>query len=160
MRLSVRPGSKVPHALAFAPGPLHAIQRTPEEVSVKQALDKRRSAIALWAVLVLVVHTFVSAWAGAAMAAQPMYDTFGNPLCVTSVVSDDGSTGGDHAKLPNCCVFGCAAASAAVDAPQDVVIATLAPSLEATILPEGLSLRDPRPDARGPGSPRAPPIAV
>jgi hypothetical protein len=123
-------------------------------------LDNRRSTIALWAVLVLVVHTFLSAWAGAAMAAQPMYDAFGNPLCITNVVSQDGSSGGDHGKLPNCCAFGCAVASAAVALPDGAVIETLAPTTEARVFPEVVVAHGPRTDARGPGNPRAPPFAV
>ncbi len=121
---------------------------------------KRRSTVAFIAAAILVVQAFVVAWGSAAMAAQPMLDDFGNPLCVTSTVQDGTAPAGDHGQLPPCCLVGCTVASASLAAPDMAVIV-----VEFELPADGVSPL-PAPVAalvsrdHDPGSPRAPPLHV
>ena len=120
---------------------------------------RRGTTVATLAALILVVQMVLSAWAGAAMAAQPMFDSFGNPLCITS--TSDNAPSPDHpGKIPACCIVGCGAVSpvlpagAANEAPLPVEFAPIvlgfAPRETGTVS---------SPD-HDPSSPRAPPLAI
>lgn len=73
--------------------------------------------LALVAAFMLVLHSVVPAFAGQAPDILP-FDAFGNPLCITGAShSDTRHGGGDHDKLPECCILGCGMSSALPDAP-------------------------------------------
>lgn len=120
----------------------------------------RRSAVAFVAATILVVQAFLSAWAGAAMAAQPMFDAFGNPLCISDTVRDSGAPGDDHGKLPSCCTLGCSAVSPLLAPPGDVVAAGLALSVSIARAPAARTVPIVAGLDHDPGSPRAPPLHV
>lgn len=63
--------------------------------------------LALLASCMLVLQVLLGAYAtGAAAAAPPMLDAFGNVLCITSTdAADHGSA--DHTALPDCCTVAC-----------------------------------------------------
>jgi len=125
---------------------------------VARTRDGRTSAIAFAAVLVLLAQAMLQSWAGAAMAAQPMFDAFGNPLCISDRVDHDASPGGRHGVLPSCCTLACAALAASVAPPPATVAEILAPpAMHVAVRRVALPDR-PRNDLRGPGNPRAPPL--
>lgn len=125
---------------------------------MRRSMRKGSSAVAFLAALILCVQTFLSAWAGAAMADQPTLDAFGNPLCITSADHGNGST--DHSTMPACCTLGCSAAVSVLPVPafDDAAIARpLLASIIAVGIGEGVVLASPDHD---PGSPRAPPLTA
>ncbi|MGD9914518.1 MAG: hypothetical protein AB7S80_10595 [Rhizobiaceae bacterium] len=118
-----------------------------------------RSVVAFLAALVFVVQTSFVAWAGAAVAAGPTLDAFGNPLCITSH-EVSGSTDGDHGKVPSCCTLGCASVAPVLDQPAGTAVLVLAAAHTVSV---------PAPDGIEPGlkrldhdiaSPRGPPSAL
>lgn len=127
--------------------------------NVSRMVRRSGTAVALAAAFVLVLQSFATAWASGAMPLGPMLDGFGNPLCVTGVVHDDGAPAGDHSKVPNCCTLGCGIAAPIVPAASDAAAvwprmpiggkAAGWPAVSAPILDQ--------PD-HDPGSPRAPPL--
>ena len=122
-------------------------------------LDRRGTAIALVAALIFVVQASLSVWAGAAAAAQPMLDAFGNPLCITS---DDGSSlpGDDHARQPNCCTLGCSTFSPVLPEPDRGALDVATFRGSDVLLPPGTVSTGLRGLDHAPGSPRAPPQIV
>lgn len=116
--------------------------------------------VAFIAALVLVLQSFLSAWATGAFAATPMLDAFGNPLCITSVDDDGATPASDHSKMPDCCTFGCnMAASHLASAPDDSV------SLFRPLASHGVRFEFVQPfhiqsPDHDPGSPRAPPVTI
>ena len=124
-----------------------------------QARQKRGSTVAFVAACVLVLQSFLSAWAAGAFAA-PMLDAFGNSLCITSIDHDGTTPAHDHSSLPDCCTFGCSMESSLLAAaPGDEV--GLARPLAADEIRYGLvrPFHIQAPD-HDPGSPRAPPSTV
>lgn len=109
----------------------------------------------LVAAFMLVLQSVVHAFAGHAPALLP-FDPFGSPLCVTGAShSDTGHDGGDHDKLPRCCILGCGMSSALPAAPGGGKSLMVTARSRAVLLPYcELFVR--RSD-HDPGSPRAPP---
>jgi hypothetical protein len=65
-------------------------------------------AVAVFAALLLLVHSVALSWGAGAMSAGPMLDRFGNPLCITSGEQDLPTQ--QHDKVPSCCTLGCMSA--------------------------------------------------
>jgi hypothetical protein len=106
----------------------------------------------------LVLQSFLSAWAAGAMPIQPTLDAFGNPLCITS--GDHGGGSADHSKLPDCCTFGCSAVSPMLAARAADGTSIARPLLVSHVLfavGEAVVTASPEHD---PGSPRAPPLTA
>lgn len=125
-----------------------------------QVRHRRGSAVALVAALVLVLQSFLGAWATGALAATPMLDAFGNPLCITSAGHDGTTPAGDHSTMLDCCVFGCSMASPWLAAAPESGVGLLQ-LLSSDDLrfggAESFLIRGPDHD---PGNPRAPPPTV
>lgn len=127
---------------------------------MQQVRHRRGSAVALVAVFVLVLQSFLSAWAVGAMPATPMLDAFGNPLCITSTDHNASGQSGDHSSLPNCCAFGCTFSSSVLTTGPDNGTGLLRPlsSVEVRFhLRRTVHIQSPDHD---PGSPRAPPLTA
>ena len=123
------------------------------------ARHRRGLTVAFVAAGVLVLQFLFSAWATSAIAATPLLDRFGNPLCITSIDHGGALPAGNHSNLPDCCAFGCSLTSPLLGTgPADP-----------TGLFRPLSCADARFDLfraihiegpdHVPGSPRAPPVA-
>ena len=125
-----------------------------------QVRHRRGSAVAFVAACVLVLQSFLSAWAASAMPATPTLDIFGNPLCITSVDHDASGQPGDQSAVQNCCAFGCASASPLPEPPGGEA-GLLRPLLAHSGLRfhAGDEVRGDSPD-HDPGSPRAPPLTA
>jgi hypothetical protein len=124
------------------------------------AAHRRDRTVALAAALVLLMQAFFTAWTTGAMASGTMpVDSWGNPLCITSIDSaSPADTGG--VNLPNCCVLGCT--MAAMDTPPPPLAAE-AVRLDLSGVAIGyVATNPPVGTSRGhePGSPRAPPLNV
>lgn len=124
---------------------------------------KSQRRVAFAATCVLLLSTLMSAWATGAMAAVPMVDQFGNPICLTSgdYRSHGGGPAGDQTKLPNCCTLGCSMVYPLLAAPSADASAWL---IERRDLADATTLSFatifvPFPD-HDPGSPRAPPLTA
>ncbi|MDX1010010.1 DUF2946 family protein [Sinorhizobium medicae] len=112
--------------------------------------------LALVAAFMLVLHSVVPAFAGQALDILP-FDAFGNPLCLTGAShSDIRHGGGDHDKLPECCILGCAMSSALPAAPSGGTSLLVTPRSSDTVLIPYCKVFVRRSD-HDPGSPRAPP---
>lgn len=125
-----------------------------------QVRHRRGSAVAFVAACILVLQSFLSGWATGALAATPMLDAFGNPLCVTSGDHDGKRPANDHSKVPDCCTFGCSIASSLLAAAPDDRIGPLRPLSSDDFRfgsLESFHLQSPDHD---PGSPRAPPLTA
>lgn len=127
---------------------------------MRKAQDNRRSAVAFWAAVILVVQASLSAWAGAAMAGQPMQDSFGNPLCINNVVSDSDTPIGDHGKLPSCCMLGCAYASPVLLQAGGDWLSALDPRAADAFAPVAWTSPLVADLDHDPGNPRAPPLTL
>lgn len=115
--------------------------------------------VALVAALVILLQGLTTAWADGRMAGAPLLDIFGNPICLTDSV-DQSPTGDDHAKVPNCCTFGCPVAASALTAPPaqaDVAAPHADSHAEA---PQRLRTVVLVPPDHDPGNPRAPPLTA
>lgn len=125
---------------------------------MRQVRHRHGAAVAFIAALVLVLQSFLSAWAAGAYAATPMLDAFGNPLCIIGV--DHDAPAGDRSRMPDCCVFGCNMASPLPAAASGDGIGLLRPLSSDDIRfdrIEGFQIQSPDHD---PGSPRAPPVTA
>ncbi len=126
---------------------------------MNQKLRMGGSRVAFVAALVLVVQTFLSAWATASMAATPTLDAFGNPICVTG--SDEGGAPArDHASVHDCCTFGCSTVSTVLAVPDFDAASLARPLLHPRVLFQtdgDVVIAAPDHD---PGSPRAPPLTL
>ena len=125
---------------------------------MRAALVRRNMRTAIFVALALFAQAFLSAWSAGAMVAQPMFDRFGNPLCVTG--SDDASGTSDQSRPSACCTFGCASAAPMLAVPEaggtaaiPVRILQMLGSASSALIPVLASKYDP-------GNPRAPPVAV
>jgi len=110
------------------------------------------------AVAILVVQTFLTAWAGAAIAGQPALDAFGNPICTISGHGEGGAPAGDHRDVPSCCTLGCSTVSPLIDAPDASASAALFTTgsvdlVDHPVVPPVIAGLK-----HDPGSPRAPPL--
>ncbi len=125
-----------------------------------QVRHGRGSAVAFFAALMLVVQSFLSAWASGALAAAPVRDAFGNPLCITSVDHDGTTPADDHAKMPDCCTSGCSMGSFPLVAASGAGIGLLRSSLSDDVRFDAIAaFHIQRPD-HDPGTPRAPPVTA
>ncbi|ASP74249.1 hypothetical protein CDO28_22650 (plasmid) [Sinorhizobium meliloti] len=112
--------------------------------------------LALVAACMLVLQSVVHAFAGQAPDILP-FDAFGNPFCVTGAShSDTGHRGGDHDKLPECCILGCGMSSALPAAPSGGTSLIGTPRSSGAVLPPYCEVFIRRSDHE-PGSARAPP---
>lgn len=126
---------------------------------MRAAEHKRNIFVALVAALILLAQTALSGWGSGAMAATPMLDAFGNPLCITSTDPTGGSTS-DHSKMPNCCTFGCSTVSPLLAIPDSDGTGLARPLIVSDVLFSiGKGVVLPSPD-HDPGSPRAPPLTA
>lgn len=129
------------------------------EVDLSRYLLRFRVWLALVAACVILLQASAASFA-AAMDHGPMLDAFGNPLCLSDSVQNDKVPGGDHAKLPSCCTFGCAVAAPLLSPPDQTAAIGL-------VSLHGLDMRA-RPEqppviaapGHEPGNPRAPPLTV
>lgn len=110
------------------------------------------------ALLLLLAQLFATGFTGAAHAAAPQLDAFGNVLCIGGGAGD-GQDGG-HSGLHECCTFGCNSVSSAVSVPpQGVPVSASRAVAGKIVLPFDVHSMVPGRLTR-PGSPRAPPSAV
>ena len=118
------------------------------------------TAVALVAMFMLFAQTFATAWAAGASPYGPQLDAFGNPLCVTSSVSDAGAPAGDHTDMSGCCTLGCGTVATALPAPSGDHVAAAAPIVRETpVFSVSVDLSFPR-TTHDPGNPRAPPASA
>ncbi|MFC0245483.1 hypothetical protein ACFOLL_17660 [Falsochrobactrum ovis] len=125
-----------------------------------QVRHRRGSAVAFVAAAVLVLQSFLTAWAAGAMPVTPMLDAFGNPLCITSVDHDGDVPRDDHSKLPDCCTFGCNLASPLHAAEPAQGVGLLKPLSSTDVrfhVHKTFHIQSPDHD---PGSSRAPPLTT
>jgi len=111
------------------------------------------------AICVLVLQSFLSVWATAAMTA-PMLDAFGNPLCITSIEHNGTPPPGGHSTLPDCCTLGCNMPShlLAADPSGDTGLRWLLSSDDIHFdLAQSFQIDGPE---HNPGSPRASPLTA
>jgi len=125
-----------------------------------QVKHRRGSTVAFVVACVFVLQSFLSVWASTAMAATPMLDRFGNPLCITSVEHGDTSPASDHSNLPDCCTVGCCLSSLlfGTGAIERTGLLRLLSSAEVPFhLFQTFQIQSPD---HAPGSPRAPPLTT
>lgn len=129
------------------------------EVDVSRYLLRFRIWLALVAACVILLQASAASFA-ATMDHGPMLDAFGNPLCLSDSVRNDKVPGGDHAKLPSCCTFGCAVATPLLSPPDQSSLAGLVSlrGLDIRVRPERAPVV--RAPDHEPGNPRAPPVTV
>ncbi|MER8788386.1 hypothetical protein NKH71_11090 [Mesorhizobium sp. M0983] len=113
---------------------------------------------ALVAALMLVLQTVVGAYAIGVGPGE--LDTFGNPLCLSSVGQSDPGKTGDHGSLPNCCTLGCPMVAQALGSPPEAASLPADLPLDAGIVPVVSPRLNLSPDDHQPGNPRAPPQTV
>lgn len=119
-------------------------------------------AIALVATYMLVLQALFGAFALGAAAASPLFDDFGNPLCITSGQLDERSPAPiDHSALPDCCTIVCSMFAPSLAGDRDahslenlLVFITAEPIQRFSDVARNLTLEP------GPNSPRAPPLTV
>lgn len=117
--------------------------------------------VALVAAYMLVLQALFGAFAFGAAAGVPLFDDFGNPLCITShAPGHAGGEGRDHSGMPDCCAPGCSMFAPATDGDREPnalsnpLRVAFVVSIEApTVVVVGNV-------ARQPGSPRAPPFTT
>lgn len=135
---------------------------TPGKEGIEVFAPRRRSrtAAALVAAVALLLQSFFTAWAAAAMPAGPMLDAFGNPLCIGGSVDSGASPAGDHAGQANCCTLGCCSAAPAVGASPDDGGWLIVPRVVTADLCGIPNVVPPARPERDPGNARAPPPAA
>lgn len=124
---------------------------------MRSGARRRGSVIALLAVAIVVVQASLVAWAGAAMAARPMLDAFGNVLCVTGG-ERSGEPSGEHGAIPNCCTLGSVGEIALPAEPSDAVAFLIAFAIVSDPAPVDQYPTPPPRGERDPGRPRGPPL--
>ena len=116
-----------------------------------------RLRVALAAAFVLLFQAVSGASVGADFSAGVALDAYGNPLCASHPVQDDGP---GHSGLPECCTPACPmVASALADAGAG---GDFSPGLRAVIarMPAGFAADVvPARSDHDPARPRAPPVA-
>jgi hypothetical protein len=115
-------------------------------------------AIAFAAAFILVLQTVGGALAFGVGPSPTQIDAFGNPLCITSVDHDHGSTDGEHSKLPQCCTLGCnmfsqSLATASEPTAFILDLPIVSDGFDRTYTHMAFPVRD-----YDPGNPRAPPL--
>ncbi|MBL0934905.1 MAG: hypothetical protein IBJ07_09155 [Rhizobiaceae bacterium] len=117
--------------------------------------------VALVAAYMLVLQALFGAFAFGAAAGVPLFDDFGNPLCITS--HEPGHAGGegrDHSGMPDCCAPGCSMFAPVTDGDREPN-ALSNPLRVAYAIPVAVPAIAAADDiACRPGSPRAPPLAA
>ncbi|MDX0015290.1 hypothetical protein GOB19_19940 [Sinorhizobium meliloti] len=118
-----------------------------------------RRGLALVAACMLALQSVVHAFAGQPRDILP-FDAFGNSLCVTGAShSDTAHGGGDHDKLPECCILGCAMSPALPVAPSGGTSLFEPPRSSVAVLPPCCEVFVRRSDHE-PGGARGPPPIV
>lgn len=115
--------------------------------------------VAFVAAFVLLLQSFLTAWAMGAMPIQTV-DAFGNPICITGSDIAGKAPSGDHSSMHDCCALGCSQASTVLEPPPATVVAilhTLSQSDPLSAHADPILVEDADHD---PGSPRAPPLTV
>lgn len=120
-----------------------------------RSAHKTRLILAM-ALLAMMAQAFLGGWALAANANRPMFDAWGNPLCIST---DDGSGHGPaQTGMPGCCIIGAGVASGWTPEPSEVNVldAPYRAFVPVEFDPEGgLDTNAARQTL--PGNPRAPP---
>lgn len=126
---------------------------------MEKAKQKHGNYVAYMAAFVLILQSlfFVAASASVDLNATNMLDAFGNPLCITSVPSDNDDDTPSHSHFPSCCTFACIGFAPLVPIPENISVIFLSLNLntrptivwKATFFSQHL--------IREPGRPRAPP---
>jgi hypothetical protein len=115
--------------------------------------------VAIAAACMLVLQSIGSAFAIGSAGAHPQFDTFGNPICVTTVGGiHSGGPNGKNSRQPDCCTIGCSLSAQPTGMPMDSGWALVTPYACAPMVV--------RPWQSGPASlstdgavhPRAPPL--
>ncbi len=120
---------------------------------------KRGSLTAVVAAFVLVLQSSLTIWAAAVAPADPMLDSWGNPLCISSSMDQDGRyPANDHSRMLDCCTLGCGASSAALSTPLGASIVLLPPPARSDALRTAYKAAIVQIPDHDPGSPRAPPL--
>lgn len=127
---------------------------------MRQVRHRRGSAVAFVAACVLVLQSFLGAWATGAYAATPMLDAFGNPLCITSIDHDGTTPAHDHSKTPDCRTFGCSMVSPLLAAAPSDEIGLSRPLVADDTRYQLVQSFDVQGPDHDPGSPRAPPLTI
>lgn len=110
----------------------------------------------------LALQGLFGAFTTGAASAGPMFDAFGNPLCITSGIHDPGSFGHTHepGSVPECCAGACSLIAApAFDTRADAFLSNPLPPAAPGFAPFCAFIIQPAFD-HDPGSPRAPPANV
>ena len=127
---------------------------------MRLARHHRGSTVALVAAFVLLLQSFVTAWAAGAMPPAPLLDAFGNALCITSTDHHGEAPAGDHSRPFNCCTFFCNTASPVLAMPSGAGVTHLRPLVRSNVpFTARKTIRVRAPD-HDPGSPRAPPLTA
>lgn len=75
---------------------------------------------AIAAACMLVLQSIGSAFAIGSAAPHPQFDTFGNPICVTTDGGiHSGSSDGENSRQPDCCTIGCSMSAQPTGVPMD-----------------------------------------
>jgi len=113
--------------------------------------------VAFIAACVLFLQSFFAAYASAGVASQSILDAFGNPLCITSSLTEPDGKEPAHSKLPNCCTFGCSSVSPLLPAPDISQFVALTARFDEEAVSFYQTHSFSHPTTRDPGRPRAPP---
>lgn len=116
-----------------------------------------RFRTAYLAACILMLQFLAGAFAlGAAAAAPPVFDIFGNPLCINSMDMDNRV---DLPVMPECCTTACAMASLLppCDALPNSLLNPRSPDLLHPVMTFEAICHAPI-VAHGPGNPRSPPV--
>ncbi|MDQ6433300.1 hypothetical protein RB623_04465 [Mesorhizobium sp. LHD-90] len=112
--------------------------------------------LALVAAVLFLVQALAGASALAAGRTQVPLDAFGNPICMTGTDHGVPDGGGDHGKMPGCCMLGCGVASSLASPPETTSFAIGFASEFKPFMPKAYVVFAPD-DEHDPNSPRAPP---
>lgn len=127
----------------------------------KRRRHGRFGLVAIAAAILIALQTLLGTVAMAENAATPMFDAFGNMLCINSVEGhDSGSTPNkDRSLLPECCTLACGLVHTFV--PTDTSVTVLFNPLAEPLQKSFIRFAQPFRSALDslPGNPRAPPFA-
>lgn len=115
--------------------------------------------IVLVAACVLLLDSFVSAWASGMVPAPNAVDALGNPLCLVDTGSSEPGSPRDHSKMRDCCTIGCSMTVAIAAEPSGTSL-FLRPARQATVAAAVYRPAARAPPDYDPGNPRAPPLTA
>ena len=126
------------------------------------AAHRKDKSLAIIAALILLLQSFFASLAFAGTPGDAPLDAFGNPICITiSDATGDGTGQDGHPVLPDCCSVSCSMfAPATAGSRSSPPLSNPLPACAErpwTSLAEHFSVPA---LLRGPGKPRAPPLAV